>query len=145
MRRIRPALLALSILLALQGTPLSYGQTGNTLVTVVDDMAPTAWSDSRGNYCPPGWEEIGVVLMCKHFSTFNRLSPNNQRALEDVQVVTVGLACPQAYQRLGDTICTKFVAVSASDIYTLVADIGYGGAYDNGGEGSSATAPRCNA
>jgi len=23
--------------------------------------------------------------MCKHFSTFNRLSPNNQRALEDAQ------------------------------------------------------------
>jgi hypothetical protein len=134
----------LALLVALLGAPRSYGHNGNTLVTIVDDVAPTSWSDSRGNYCPSGWEEIRGMLLCKHFSTFNRLSPDNQRALEDVRVVTVGLACPQTYQRLGDTLCTKFVTVSVADIYTLTADISYGGAYENGGEGTSATAPRCN-
>lgn len=135
--------LALSLLLVLLRAPLSHGQNGNTLVTVVDDLAPASWSDSTGNDCPPGWDEIRGVLICKHFATFNRLAPDNQRALADVQVITVGLACPPEYQKLGDSICARFVAVSTSDIYTLAADLSYGGAYDNGGEGSAATAPRC--
>jgi hypothetical protein len=82
--------------------------------------------------------------MCKHFSAFNRFSPNNQRALEDVRVITGGLACPPAYQQVGENLCAKFVTVSTLDVYMLAADIGYGGAYDNGGEGASPTAPRCN-
>ena len=134
----------LALLLTLLGAPLSFGQNGNTLVTIVDDLAPASWSDSRGNHCPPGWEEVGGMPMCKHRSTFDRLAPNEQRALEDVQVVTVGRACPGAYRRLGDTICAKFVVVSTSDIYTLAADIVYGGAYDNGGEGGYPTSPKCN-
>ncbi len=135
--------LGLAFLVVLLGAPVSYGHNGNPLVTVVDDIAPTSWSDSRGNHCPAGWEEIRGIFLCKHLSTFNRLSPRNQRALEDVQVLAAGLDCPRTYQRLGDTICVSFVTVSASDLYTLTADISYGGAYDNGGEGSSATAPRC--
>ena len=144
MSRISSALLALSILLAPLGALLSYGQNGNSVVTIVDDMAPTSWSDSRGNYCPPGWETIAGMFMCKHFFAFDRFAPNNQRALEDVRLITVGLACPPAYQKLGEHVCAKFVTVSSPDVYTLAADITYGGTYDNGGEGASAVAPRCN-
>jgi len=138
-------LVALSAVLAFLRPPGSDAQDGRTLVTVVDAIAPASWSDLTGHHCPPGWQQIDGALMCKHFSTFNRSRPNGQRALYDVRVTTVGRACPGGYQRSGDTLCLEFVTVSTSDVYRLIADVTYGGAYDNGGEGSLAFAPRCNA
>ena len=135
----------IALVLAIAGVAPADAHNGGTLVAIVDDVAPTSWSDSSGNYCPAGWQEIRGMFLCKHFSTFDRLSPDNQRALEGVEVITAGLGCRPGYQKLGDTICARFVTVSASDIYTLAADLSYGGAYDNGGEGSAATAPRCSA
>jgi hypothetical protein len=135
---------SLAFLFAVLAVSVSFGQNGTPVVTVVDDLAPTSWSDARGHHCPPGWEPVQGMRLCKHSATFDRRSAENQRALEDVQVVTVGRACPHGYRKLGDAICARFVAVSTPDIYTLTADLTYGGAYDNGGEGSYATAPTCN-
>jgi hypothetical protein len=125
-------------LLALVGTPHAYGQSGKPLVTVVDDLAPVSWSNSRGSNCPAGWTHIEGTSLCKHFATFDRFSPNDQRVLEDLRVVTVGLACPPEYQKVADTICARFVTLSTSDVYILTADVSYAGVYDSGGE-----SPRC--
>lgn len=145
MNGIRLAAFAAIILLVPLGASRAEGQNGNRVLIVVDDLAPTSWSDSSGAHCAPGWDAIAGTFMCKHFSAFDRFSPNNQRALEDVRVMAAGLACPPAYQKVGEEVCAKFVTVADSDVYTLAADITYGGTYDNGGEGAAATAPRCGA
>jgi hypothetical protein len=128
----------LVFLLVLVETPHAYGQSGRPLVTVVDDLAPVSWSNSRGSYCPAGWTHIDGMPLCKHVATFDRFSPNDQRVLEDVRVVTVGLACPQEYQKLGETICARFVTLSTSDVYILTADVSYAGVYESDRE-----SPRC--
>ena len=143
MRAMRPALLAVGLWLACLDVPRSHGQNGQMLIAVVDDLAPMSWSDSRGHHCPPDWHEIMGMPLCKHVSTFNRSSAGGQRVLEDVTVVTVGRACPQAYRKLGDSLCARFGAVSTTDVYTVTADISYGGAYANASEGSAATVPTC--
>ena len=142
--RVRSALLGLTLLLGLGDTRPASAQNGNVLIQVVDDLAPTSWSDARGSYCPPGWEPLEGMLVCKHFSTLNRLSPRHQRVLEAVTVTAVGLACPQAYQKVGDALCARFGALSAADVYTPTADVSYGGTYANAGEGSAGTLPTCN-
>jgi hypothetical protein len=143
MRRLRPALVLSTLLLAFRDAPPSHGQNGNVLVTVVDDLAPSSWSDSRGSHCPPGWEPITGVPLCKHFSTVNRFAPAGQRVLADVTVAAAGLACPREYLKLSDAVCARFGTLSTADVYTLTADIAYGGAHAGSGEGGYASAPAC--
>ena len=143
MRRFRSALLVSTLLLVAHAPRFADGQNGNVLIPVVDDLTPTVWSDSAGNHCPPGWQPLTGMFLCKHFSTLNRFAPGGQRVLEDLKIVPAGLSCPEPYQKLGDALCVRFGTPSTTDIYTLTTDVRYGGVYANAGEGSGSTAPTC--
>lgn len=110
------------------------GNAASVPVQIVDDVV-TPGNAVTCSQLGSGWERIGIGHFCKHFTTFDKLSTNNQRAIEDIMMVGTPASCLVGWESLvssQEVMCKKITTLSTTNTYTLLDNIESNGDQETG-------------